>query len=277
MPEAVFTPVVQQCYMISLKQGLGRAALRYGHTSYDFNEGVMSFLAPGQGCWLANAIDSEELVQILRTLSGWSLLFHPDLIARYALGEKIARYGFFSYETNEALHLSAAEEATMNQLVGNIRTEAARPVDDFSQDVLVAHIELLLTYSDRFYHRQFLTRRDAGHGRNEGALISKFEKLLAGFMARGDGQPVPGVKLLAQELNVSPAYLSDMLRTLTGQSTLQHIHNALIEKAKRMLLASTASVSETAYQLGFEYPHYFSRLFKKRTGMTPAEFRLSMQ
>ncbi|WP_040007150.1 helix-turn-helix domain-containing protein [Fibrisoma limi] len=277
IPPAMLTPVVQQVYMVSLKQGLGKAAIRYGHKSYDFNEGVMSFLAPGQGCWLANAANADELTEIFANLTGWTLLFHPDLLAKYPLGQKITRYGFFSYGTHEALHLSGAEEATVNQLISAIQAEAERPVDSFSQDVLVAQIDLLLTYADRFYHRQFLTRRTAEVNREEDSLLTRFEALLMGYFAQQGEHPLPTVQSLANDLNVSPAYLSDMLRSQTGQNTQQHIHNALIEKAKRLLMVTSLSVNETAYLLGFEYPHYFSRLFKKKTGMTPAEFRVSMQ
>ncbi|MGA0555755.1 helix-turn-helix domain-containing protein [Larkinella sp. VNQ87] len=277
IPAAALTPVVQQFYMISLKQGLGKAALRYGHQSYDFNEGVMSFLAPGQGCWLANAASAEALADIFASLRGWTLLVHADLLAKYPLGQKITRYGFFSYDTNEALHLSEAEEATMNQLIGSIRAEAERSVDSFSQDILVAQIDLLLTYADRFYHRQFLTRHQAEVNRDEDSLLSRFEARLIGYFAQPGEHPLPTVQSLADDLNVSPAYLSDTLRTQTGQNTQQHIHSALIEKAKRLLMSTSLSVNETAYQLGFKYPQYFSRLFKKKTGLTPAEFRFSMQ
>ena len=276
IPTAVLTPVVQQCYMVSLKQGLGKAALRYGNKSYDFNEGVLSFLAPGQGCWLANAVDADGLVDIFAHLTGWTLLFHPDLLAKYPLGQKIARYGFFSYNTHEALHVSTAEEIVVNQLLNTIQAEAQRPIDAFSQDVLVAQIDLMLTYADRFYHRQFLTRRTAEANREEDSLLTRFEARLMSHFAQPGEHPLPTVHFLANDLSVSPAYLSDMLRSLTGQNTQQHIHNALIEKAKRLLTLTTLSVNETAYQLGFEYPHYFSRLFKKKTGLTPAEFRMSM-
>ncbi|WP_229365859.1 helix-turn-helix domain-containing protein [Fibrisoma montanum] len=277
IPATMLAPVVQQFYMVSLKQGLGRAAIRYGHQAYDFNEGVMSFLAPGQGCWLANVANADEVSEIFTNLTGWTLLVHPDLLAKYPLGQKITRYGFFSYDTNEALHLSAAEEVTLNQLISTIQAEAERPVDAFSQDVLVAQIDLLLTYADRFYHRQFLTRRTAEVNREEDSLLTRFEARLTGYFAQQGEHPLPTVQSLANDLNVSPAYLSDMLRSQTGQNTQQHIHNALIEKAKRLLMATSLSVNETAYQLGFEYPHYFSRLFKKKTGLTPAEFRMFMQ
>ena len=275
--KAVVTPVVQQLYMVSLKRNLQGAAIRYGHKSYDYNEGVLSFLSPGQGCWWAGA--GRELAQEVNweEVSGWTLLFHPDLLSKYPLGQKIVQYGFFSYQVHEALHLSAGEEGQLDALVETIRKENERPIDAFSQDVIVAQIEVLLTYANRFYHRQFLTRRTAEADHNGGALLSRFETLLIGYFAQNAEQPLPTVQYFADELKVSPAYLSDMLRSLTGQNTQQHIHHALIEKAKRLLLSTSLSINETAFQLGFEYPPYFGRLFKNKTGLTPAQFRLSMQ
>ena len=278
---AATTPVVQQLYMVSLKRNMRGAAIRYGHQSYDFNEGVLSFLAPGQGCWAVANMTPDELNDWAAGLSGWTLLFHPDLLARYPLGKKITGYGFFSYQVHEALHLSAQEEAVLDNLLATIRSENERPVDAFSQDVIVSQLDVLLTYANRYYHRQFLTRRTAEHNRN-GGLLTRFETLLTGYFvqdpgSRPTGQPLPTVQFFADELNVSPAYLSDMLRTLTGQNTQQHIHQALIEKAKRLLLTTSLSVSETAFQLGFEYPQYFSRLFKSKTGVSPAAFRFSAQ
>ena len=277
--KAALTPVVQQFYMVSLKRNLHLtgAALRYGHQSYDFSEGVMSFLAPGQGCWLANELNVDALADYVADIVGWSLIVHPDLLAKYPLGKKIASYGFFSYQVNEALHLSAAEEATLNGLLNSIRSEAERPIDQFSQEVIVSLLDVLLTYANRFYHRQFLTRRNAVATRDGRALLIRFETLLIDYFARPTEQPLPTVQFFANQLNVSSAYLSDMLRTLTGQNTQQHIHNALIERAKHLLRATSLTVNETAFQLGFEYPQYFSRLFKKKTGQTPAEFRFSVQ
>ena len=273
---AVNAPVVQQLYMVSLKRNLRGAAIQYGHKSYDFNEGVLSFLAPGQGCWWAGA--GRELAQEINweEVSGWTLLFHPDLLSKYPLGQKIAQYGFFSYQVNEALHLSAVEENQMDALVETIRKENERPVDAFSQDVIVAQIDVLLTYANRFYHRQFFTRRTSETGHNGGAILSRFETLLIAYFTQNEGKLLPTVQYFADELNVSSAYLSDMLRSLTGQNTQQHIHQALIERAKHLLGSTSLSISETAYQLGFAYPPYFSRLFKNKTGLTPAEFRLSM-
>ena len=257
-------PIVQQLYTVWLKKNF-QGKVRYGHQSYDFGEGVMGFMAPGQ----VSAFDAT--LDITR-LSGWMLVFHPDLLRRYPLAQKIAGYGFFSYQVHEALHISAQEEGLLDSLLTVIRSEYERPIDAFSQDVLVAQLEVLLNYANRFYHRQFLTRRTAEHD-----LLSRFEALVVAYFARPGEQPLPTVQHFADALHVSPAYLGDMLRTLTGQTTQQHLHHALIEKAKHVLLTSSLSVSEAAFQLGFEYPQYFSRLFKSKTGLTPAAFRFSMQ
>ncbi|MBC8153594.1 MAG: helix-turn-helix transcriptional regulator [Bacteroidetes bacterium] len=274
-PEAITaatTPVVQQLYMVSLKRNMQGASIRYGHRSYDFNEGVLSFLAPGQGCWAVANMDTAQMRNWTAELNGWTLLFHPDLLSKYPLGKKIAGYGFFSYQLHEALHLSAQEESVLDNLLATIRSENERPVDAFSQDVIVSQLDVLLTYANRFYHRQFLTRRTAEHD-----LLTRFETQLIGYFAQDGESTLPTVQYFADELSVSPAYLSDMLRTLTGQNTQQHIHQALIEKAKRLLLTTSLSINETAFQLGFEYPQYFSRLFKSKTGQTPAAFRFSAQ
>ena len=263
-PRPPSTSVVQQLYTIWLKKGL-KGRLPYGHQSYDFNEGVLGFQAPGQVFTIDDSLDISEL-------TGWMVVFHPDLLAKYPLGKKIASYGFFSYDVHEALHVSAGEEAMLDRLLDGMRVEHERPIDAFSQDVLVSQLEVLLNYANRFYHRQFLTRRSV-----ESDLLTRFETLLIGYFAQDAEQPLPTVQYFADELGVSPAYLSDMLRTLTGLNTQQHIHHALIEKAKQVLLTTSLSINETAFRLGFEYPQYFSRLFKSKTGMTPAAFRFSAQ
>lgn len=257
-------PAVRQLYIISLKKNL-QGKLYYGHRAYDFGEGVLGFYAPGQLCEAAPDLDTSEL-------SGWLLVFHPDLLAKYPLGQKMAGYGFFSYAVHEALHLSAREEQLLDGIVAGIRAEYAQSIDAFSQDVLVSQLEVLLNYANRFYHRQFLTRRTAEHD-----LLTRFESLLTAYFTRAAEQPLPTVQYFADALHVSPAYLSDMLRTLTGQNTQQHLHHALIEKAKRLLLSTSLTVNEAAFRLGFEYPQYFTRLFKSKTGLTPAAFRFSAQ
>ena len=259
----VLDPVVPQLYTIFLKRNLN-GPLYYGHQSYDFREGVLGFSAPGQVFQVDEALDTSAV-------SGWMLVFHPDLLLKYPLGKKIAGYGFFAYEVHEALHLSAQEENMLDVLLHGIRGEYERPIDAFSHDVLISQLEVLLSYANRFYHRQFLTRRTAGHD-----LLSRFEALLTAYFAQEDGgQSLPTVQHFADALHVSPAYLSDMLRSLTGQNTQQHIHHQLIEKAKRLLLTTSLSINETAFRLGFEYPQYFTRLFKSKTGRTPAAFRFS--
>ena len=267
--QVVSQPVVPQLYTIFIKRNL-KGLLYYGHRLYDFSEGVMGFSAPGQVFSVDESLDTTNV-------TGWMLVFHPDLLRKYPLGKKIGNYGFFSYAVYEALHLSEMEETLLDRLLDNLRAECQRPIDAFSQDVLVGQIDMLLTYADRFYHRQFITRRTVEHDRHEGSLLSRFETALTGYFSQDAELPLPTVHFFADALNVSPAYLSDMLRILTGQNTQQHIHQALIEKAKRLLLTTSLSINETAFQLGFEYPQYFSRLFKRKTGLSPVAFRSSAQ
>lgn len=257
-------PALRQLYIIALKKNL-KGRINYGHRAYDFSEGVLAFYAPGQLCESNETIDTSEL-------SGWMLVFHPDLLHKYHLARKIAGYSFFSYQVHEALHLSGREETLLDGVLDGLRRECEQPIDGFSQDVLVSQLDVLLNYANRFYHRQFLTRRPAEHD-----LLSRFEALLTGYFARADEQPLPTVQHFADALRVSPAYLSDMLRSLTGQNTQQHIHSALIERAKQLLLSTSLTINETAFRLGFEYPQYFSRLFKSKTGQTPAAYRFSAQ
>jgi AraC-like DNA-binding protein len=258
-------PALRQLYIISLKKNL-KGRLQYGQRPYDFSEGVLAFFAPGQVCEASDSVDVSEL-------SGWMLVFHPDLLLKHPLAKKISTYGFFSYEVNEALHLSPQEETMLDNLFRTMQQEYQQPIDAFSQEVLVSQLEVLLSYANRFYHRQFLTRRIAEHD-----LLTRFEALLTAYFAPNAAeQPLPTVQHFADALHVSPAYLSDMLRVLTGQNTQQHIHQALIAKAKQLLLGTSLTINETAYQLGFEYPQYFTRLFKSKTGLTPAAFRFSVQ
>ncbi len=251
-------------YMITLKRGV-QGKIKYGQNYYDFDEGVLGLMEPGQ----IISIEGENDNQI----KGWWLVFHPDLIRHYPLGKAIKNYGFFSYAVHEALHLSDKEEGMLEVIMKNIEQEYYTSIDHYSQDVMVSHLELLLNYTNRFYNRQFITRKPAS---NE--LLIKLENLLTEYF-NGDQvlqSGLPSVQYLASKLNVSPNYLSDMLRTLTGQNTQQHIHNKLIEKAKERLATTNLSVSEIAYKLGFEHPQSFNKLFKSKTNLSPLEYRTSL-
>ena len=248
-------------YKISYKRGL-QGRIKYGQSYYDFDEGGLVFTSPNQ--LLATTDDTEYL--------GYTLLIHPDFIRNYPLGKNIKNFGFFSYSVNEALHLSEKERIIIIGIFKNIEDELQSNIDDFSQDVIIAQIELLLNYSNRFYKRQFITRKAVSHD-----LLAKLETLLNDYFNNETALVIglPTVQYLSDQLNVSPRYLSDMLRSLTGQNAQQHIHNRLIEKAKEILSISNLSVGEVAYKLGFEHPQSFNKLFKRKTNLSPLEFRQS--
>jgi AraC family transcriptional regulator, transcriptional activator of pobA len=249
-------------YKISYKKGL-RGKIKYGQNYYDFDEGGLVFTSPNQ--LLATTGDDTEY-------KGYTLLIHPDFIRNYPLAESIKNFGFFSYAVHEALHLSEKEKSVILGIFKNIEDELKSTIDDFSQDVIVSQVELLLNYSNRFYKRQFITRKAVSND-----LLAKSEKLLADYFNKETAlmKGLPTVQYLAEQLNVSSRYLSDMLRSLTGQNAQQHIHNKLIEKAKEVLSISNLSVAEVAYQLGFEHPQSFNKLFKRKTNLSPLEFRQS--
>jgi AraC family transcriptional activator of pobA len=248
-------------YKVSYKKGL-RGKIRYGQNYYDFDEGGLVFTSPNQ---LLGTTDDAEY-------SGHTLLIHPDFIRNYPLGRNIKNFGFFSYSANEALHLSEKEKLIIINIFKNIDDELQSAIDDFSQDVIIAQIELLLNYSNRFYKRQFITRKAVSND-----LLAKLENLVSDYFNNETAlmKGLPTVQYLAEQLNVSPRYLSDMLRSLTGQNAQQHIHNKLIEKAKEILSITNLSVAEVAYQLGFEHPQSFNKLFKSKTNLSPLEFRQS--
>lgn len=204
---------------------------------------------------------------------GYSLIFHQDFLNGYPLASKIKQYGFFSYSSNEALHLSEQERKTIATIFRIIEEELNSRIDNFSQEVVIAQIELLLTYAARFYKRQFLTRQAATSD-----LLEKFEAALHNYFQKDNlaNKGLPTVQHLADQLNYTPNYLSDMLRSLTGLNAQQHIHEQLIERSKDLLSTTALTVGEVAYQLGFEHPQSFSRLFKMKTQLTPAQFRLSL-
>lgn len=249
-------------YKISYKKSL-TGKIKYGQNYYDFDEGGLSFISPNQ---VISSAEEEK------NYSGYTLLFHPDFIRNYQLDTKIKTFGFFSYSVNEALFLSDKEKQIIFSVFENIREELNSTIDDFSQDVVVSHIDVLLNYSNRFYKRQFITRKVVNHD-----LLTQLEQTLNAYFEHEKALQIglPTVEYLAEQLNVSPRYLSDLLRSLTGQNAQQHIHEKLIEKAKVYLTATNLTVSEIAYQLGFEQPQSFNRLFKKKTNLTPIEFKQS--
>lgn len=253
--------LVYNFYSICIKKDF-KGKLKYGQNYYDFDEGVMTFFSTGQ-------VISTEVTDDM-AVSGWWLVVHPDFIQQYSLSKNIKNYGYFSYAVNEALHLSEKEEVMITGIMKNIEQEYRSAIDTFSQDVMISHIELLLNYCNRFYNRQFITRKSASND-----LLINVETILTDYFnsEKVEALGLPTVQYISAQLNVSPNYLSDMLRTLTGQSTQQHIHNKLIEKAKEILTTTSLSVSEIAYQLGFEYPQSFSKLFKNKTQVSPLEFR----
>jgi len=249
-------------YKISYKKTKS-GKIGYGQGFYDFDEGGMVFTAPNQ---IIHISDDEEYY-------GISLLFHADFLRNHPLGKNIKRFGFFSYDTHEALYLSDREKEVIFKVFENIREELNTAIDDISQDVLLSYIEVLLNYSNRFYKRQFITRKSVNHD-----LLTRMETLLSDYFEKEEdslNKGLPTVELLAESLNLSPRYLSDMLRSLTGQSAQQHIHEKLIEKAKEYLSTTGLSIAEIAYHLGFERPQSFNKLFKKKTNVTPLEFKQS--
>jgi AraC family transcriptional regulator, transcriptional activator of pobA len=252
-------------YCVALKRDIN-FKVKYGQQQYDFDEGVISFMSPGQ----VFQIEYDKNEKSIQT--GWMILVHPDFLWNTPLAKKIKQYAYFDYSVNEALFLSDKEEKTIEGISKNIQQEYHANMDKFSQDIIIAQLELLLNYCDRFYHRQFLTRKIVNH-----SILNLLEDLLNKYFS-GDTlikDGLPTVQFIAASLNVSPNYLSGVLKTLTGQSTQQHIHGKLIEKAKETLTTTTLSVSEIAYQLGFEHPQSFSKLFKSKTNLSPLEFRLS--
>lgn len=246
-------------YKISYKYSkVGK--MGYGQGYYDFNEGGMMFTAPGQ------ILSTDENAEYC----GYTLLVHPDFIRSYPLAKNIKNFGFFSYDTNEALHLSDQEKSIITGLLDSIKNELNTAIDEVSQDVVVSYIEVLLNYSNRFYKRQFITRKSVNND-----LLTKMDVILETYFNQEQTltKGLPTVEFLASELHLSPHYLSDMLRNLTGQNAQQHIHEKLIEKAKEYLTATHFSVSEVAYALGFEHPQSFNKLFKKKTEQTPLSYR----
>lgn len=255
---------LQKFYSISIKRNVV-GKYRYGQQSYDFDEGLMTFFSPEQ-------VITVELTEEETTTSptGWILAIHPDFLFGTALAKSIKKHPFFNYSVREALFLSEKEENIINGILENIKNEYQANLDQFSQQIIISQLELLLNYSERFYQRQFLTRKISNH-----QILDKLEQLLEDYFSSEEvaDNGLPSVNEIAHSLNLTPDYLSSMLKSLTGQTTQQHIHNKLIEKAKVKLSTTKLSVSEIAYDLGFEHPQSFSKLFKSKTKQTPLQFR----
>lgn len=266
--EAIFDPkdfehgIILEYYKISFKTHF-KGKLKYGHGFYDFEEGGMSFVSPGQ----ILKMQEEEA-----DYSGMSLHIHPDFIRPYSLNSNIKKYGFFNYSASEALYLSEKEKETILGVFASIQNELNERIDNFSQDVIISQIELLLNYSNRFYNRQFITRKAVNHD-----VLAKLETIINDYFDHEETlvNGVLTVQFLADQLNLSPRYLSDLLRSLCGQNTQQYIHDKLIEKAKEYIANGTFSVSEIGYKLGFEHPQSFNKLFKKKTSLSPIAFKES--
>jgi AraC family transcriptional regulator, transcriptional activator of pobA len=252
-------------YSVSLKKNFD-AKVKYGQQECDFDEGVLFFISPNQ------AFSIEVKMHEVSKLSGWMLLIHPDFFWKTTLANNIRKYNFFDYSVSEALFLSDKEEAKLNTIIQNIQDEYHSNIDQFSQSIIISQIETLLNYADRFYQRQFITRKISNH-----QILDRLEKVLADYFSSDDIvlKGLPTVQYLAESLHISQSYLSGLLKVLTGQSTQQHIHNKLIEKAKEKLSTTALSVGEIAYELGFEHSQSFSKLFKTKTNLSPREFRQS--
>ena len=250
-------------YVISLKRGCD--GLIYGQQKYDFDDGLMGFLSPGQ------VLRGDES-GVPAKLEGWMLFLHPDFLWNTTLAAKIKNYEYFGYATNEALFLSDKEESVINDLVKNIRNEYHSNIDKFSQDIIISNLETLLNYAQRFYERQFITRKITNH-----QVLTRLEGIISGYLGNEAllSKGLPTVHYMAGKLNMSSKYLSSLLKQVTGQTTQQLIHEKLIIKAKEKLSTTDLSVSEIAYALGFEHPQSFSKFFKSKTRQSPLDFRQS--
>ncbi len=236
--------------------------IKYGRKSYDYRDGTIVCFAPGQVVEVEMAPDTRP--------TGYGLLFHPDLIRGTALGQEIRNYSFFSYETNEALHLSDEERQTIRDTLQKVEQELDHAIDKHSRRLITANVGLLLDYCMRFYDRQFITRSEVNSD-----ILTRFERLLDAYfdtdMQRQEG--LPSVKYFADKVFLSSNYFGDVIRKLTGMTASEHIQNKVIDRVKEQLLSSDKTASQIAYELGFQYPQHLSRMFKRITGLTPNEFR----
>ncbi|WP_430428885.1 helix-turn-helix domain-containing protein [Maribacter litoralis] len=260
-PKESSPPITNDCYSISLKK-IVKGDLNYGRTTYDFTNGALICIAPRQVLqWDSSVVYDQK---------GFSINFHEDFLKGTELAHQIKKYGFFSYSVNEALHLSPKEEKQMESIVENIDIEYQNNQDEFSKDIIISQLSTLLKYANRFYERQFLNRKELSNN-----LLEQFNAQLSTYFETGQLQEngIPSIEEIANNMSVSQRYLSDTLKKETGKTTTEHLQLLLIDEAKNMLLQPHKSIAEVAYELGFEYPHYFSRLFKKKEGVSPTEYR----
>ena len=260
-PRKSSPPISNDCYSISLKKVI-KGNLNYGRTKYDFTNGALIFLAPRQVLQWDSSVVFEQ--------KGFSINFHEDFLKGTELVHQIKKYGFFSYSVNEALHLSPKEEKQIESIVENIEIEYQNNQDEFSKDIIISQLSTLLKYANRFYERQFLNRKELSND-----LLGQFNQQLDVYFESGElkEKGVPSIEQLAEKMSVSRRYLSDTLKKETGKTTTEHLQLYLIDEAKNILLKPNKSIAEVAYELGFEYPQYFSRLFKKKEGLSPTEYR----
>jgi AraC family transcriptional regulator, transcriptional activator of pobA len=256
---------IQNFYSVGLKRNVN-AKFNYGQQQYDFDSGVLTFVSPLQ--FLKIEINKDVVVEP----TGWLLLIHPDFLWNTPLAKKIKSFDFFHYAVNEALFLSDKEEKVIVEILLKIEKEYQSNIDKFSQELIIAQLELLLIYSERFYQRQFITRKKSNH-----ELLERFEKVIAHYFESDKllENGIPTVTTIAKQMNISANYLGSLLRIHTQQNTQQHIHNKLIDYAKERLSTTNLSISEIAYELGFEHQQSFSKLFKLKTSLSPLQFRQS--
>lgn len=260
-PKESSPPITNDCYTISLKKNI-KGSLNYGRTRYDFSNGALMFISPRQVLQWENIETSEQ--------KGFSITFHEDFIKGTVLAAQIKKYGFFSYSSNEALHLSPKEEHQIESLIENIEIEYQNNQDAFSKDIIISQLSTVLKYAHRFYERQFLNRKALSHD-----LLERFNSQLDSYFATDQLHlhGIPSIQEIADKMSVSQRYLSDTLKKETGKTSTEHLQFYLIDAAKNVLLNPNKKISEVAYDLGFEYPQYFSRLFKKQEGISPSEYR----
>ncbi|UZR97405.1 AraC family transcriptional regulator [Chondrinema litorale] len=254
--------ICMDLYMIGMKDGI-TGTFEYGRSSYDFNEGTMLFMSPNQ-------VFTHRDIEIVNNSQAWTLVFHPDLIRTSDLVKHIDEYTFFSYDSNEALHISEDEKKSISDIAKKIAQEYNQKIDRYTQELIVVNLETMLKYCKRYYDRQFYTRTNLNKD-----YINKFERFLKTYFTSNKliEFGLPTIAQCGEALNMSGHYLSDLLKTETGKSAKEHIHLYLIEKAKTILLSTNNSISQVAYDLGFEYPQHFSKLFKNKTGLSPSEYR----